>query len=565
MITKEVQSLGKISYVSDFSEDTFKFRHEKFSHLINKECVVLDIGAHIGSFSLLFASCANKVISFEPNPVVFDVLKTHVEKNPHLNIIPHRFACTQENKKYTFNYTDPNVYGMGSNGGLLNNLSNKKFKDAHSYQLEVDGVNVLDFLNKNYSSDIPNIKFIKIDAEGYDKEILKTLRPLIESNNPVLMVESFKFLTESELDDYFNTIDSFGYKIYDISPLDNITDCVGPLDIDEFKYYTYNICDNGNFLCVHKDQIKKYNLPDKVKGKSCVIIFGRNDGYKEPERFSIHIKTMLEIFDEIIYIDWNSEKSSFLYEVKNQIPNEGRIKHMVIPPHAVKQLINYDSNAQECNTSLAFNIGLRRTDAEYVVFATTDIIAPTKFKWEEFIKNTNKFSFYTLSRREVNYDDVIKNKETLNEFRSYLDDTSLPRYFPAKVTPNDNYSIFNCPGDFQFATKNVWHKIRGYEEGMLYSCFADTNVQKKSVLYGFNLVPVYNVPLYHMSHKNHIPQGGNANNLHEISKNRKPTVYNDAMEWVEYFNKYNKHDHIMISRNEDTWGFSDIEIECEFI
>jgi hypothetical protein len=50
---------------------------------------------------------------------------------------------------------------------------------------------------------------------------------------------------------------------------------------------------------------------------------------------------------------------------------------------------------------------------------------------------------------------------------------------------------------------------------MLYSCFVDTNVQKKAVLYGFDLVPVYDVPLYHMSHQNHLPQGGNTENLHK--------------------------------------------------
>jgi hypothetical protein len=68
-----------------------------------------------------------------------------------------------------------------------------------------------------------------------------------------------------------------------------------------------------------------------------------------------------------------------------------------------------------------------------------------------------------------------------------------------------------------------------------------------------------------MSHKNHIPQGGSSNNLHEISKNRKPTVYNDALEWVEYFDKYIENNQILISRNENSWGFSEIEIEYEMI
>jgi hypothetical protein len=41
--------------------------------------------------------------------------------------------------------------------------------------------------------------------------------------------------------------------------------------------------------------------------------------------------------------------------------------------------------------------------------------------------------------------------------------------------------------------------------------------------------------------------------------------YNNAMDWVEYFDKYTMHDHIMISRNDESWGFSETEIEYETI
>ena len=537
------------------SEETFNFKKDRFQKIIDKDCVAIDIGAHIGEFSKLFAKCAKKVIAFEPNNFVFQSLESNLKKENYLNVDIYNLACTKENKKYIFNYSDPKIHKDGSNGGFLSNLENKGFCKYHSYEQEVNGVNLLDFIEKNYSSDINNIKFIKIDAEGYDKEILKTIIPLIEKNRPVLMVEAFKFLTELELEDYFNVIDSLGYKIYDISPLDNIVDCAGPLDQDEFKYFTYNVCDNGNFVCVHKDDVKKYNLPDKVKGKTCVVVFGRNDGYKEKERFIIHITRMLETFDEVIYVDWNSEKRSFLYEVINDIPKTGRLKHFVIEPKIAKILENYDPNAQACSTVFSFNIGIRRTDAEYIVLSTTDIIPPTKEILQEFINKTNKNTMYVLSRRDVEYNEVITNRYNLNDYIDHLNITSKPRYFPARVTPNDNYSLFNCCGDFQFATKNIWFKVRGYEEQMKYACFVDTNVQKKSVLYGFQLKDIYDVPLYHMSHT------GMSNDGSSPSKK----FYNNAMDWVEYFGTYTDHGHIMISKNDECWGFSETEIECEII
>jgi FkbM family methyltransferase len=555
MAKKIIPSLGEIELTQDFSSDAFEFLHQNFKKLIPKNAVVLDIGAHIGIFSVIFGSCATKVISFEPNPNIFNRLSENALKNKQLNIIPYPYACTSENKKYTFNYSDYNTNKDGTNGGFLSNLQRTDFLEIHPSQVEVDGVNLVDFLTNNHKSDIDNIEFIKIDTEGYDKEVIKTLYPIINKNRPLLMTEAFKYLTEAELEDYYNTINNLNYSIYDISPLDNINDCAGPLDINEFKYFTVKVCDNGNFLCVPNEKVKQYNLPEIVRNKTAVVVFGRNDGYKEPERFYVHIKTMLDTFDEVIYVDWNSDKQSFLYEIKDKLPKTNRLKHIVIPPTAANQLVNFDSKAQVCNSVLSFNIGIRRTDAEYIVLATTDIIPPSKETLQQFINKTNKYSFYTLSRRDIEYKDVIDNINNLEAYRRHLDLTVPPRYFPAKVTPNDNYSLFNCCGDFQFATKNIWLKIRGYEEEMLYACFCDTNVQKKAVLYGFQLVPVYDVPLYHMSHT------GMANDGTSPSKQ----YYNDAMKWVEYFDKYQLHGHIMYSRNNETWGFSDIEIEHEII
>jgi FkbM family methyltransferase len=556
MNTYTIESVGEVISDDKIDINTFKFRHDKFSEIILKGCIVLDIGAHVGGFSLLFGSCVGKngkVLAFEPNPKTFESLQQKAKDNPLFNIIPYNYACTKEKGKFTFNYSDPS-FGTGMNGGFFDSLKlGDQIKQFHNHQIDVDGVNILEFLNENHSNELDKIKFIKTDTEGFDKEVLKTLSPLIKKNRPVLMVEAFVNLTEEEMEDYYNTLKSFDYEIYDVSPLDNKTDCTGPLTKEEFKYYTKKIVDNGNFFCFHKDEVPKYNLPTTIPGKTAVIVFGRNDGYKEKERFAIHLTTMLETFDEVIYIDWNSPTHSFLYEVLDMIPKTGRLKHFAIPPEYAKMLSNNDEKAQICNSVLSFNLGLRRTDAEWIVLATTDIIPPTRETLQQFIVQANKNSLYTFSRRDIEYDDVIANLDNLDEYRKHLDETTEPRYFPTKVTPNDEYSIFNCCGDFQLAPKNVWYKLRGYEEPMLYACFVDTNVQKKSVLYGFNLVPVYDIPLYHMSHKGMGNDGASPSKQH----------YNDAWQWVEHFNKYEEHGHIMFSRNEDTWGYSNVEIEFE--
>jgi FkbM family methyltransferase len=565
MITKNIESIGNITHIDKLDETAFKFQHDKFSELIPKDSVVLDIGAHIGSFSIVFGSCVGengKVLAFEPNPVTFNALKQHAEKNPNCNIEPYNLACTHEDGNFKFHYSDSSIYGIGTNGGYFNGIENgDQIKKFHSEEIDVVGVNVCDFVTKMGTDIVDRIKFIKTDTEGFDKEVLKTLRPIIEKNRPVLMVEAFQNSTKEEIEDFYNTLKSFDYEIYDVSPLDNKTDCAGPLTKEETSYYIYNIMQNGNFFCFHKDEVRKYNLPVTIPGKTAVVVFGRNDGYKEQERFIIHINTMLETFDEVIYIDWNSPTHSFLYDVMDRINHTGRLKHMVIPPEYATMMTMGDEKAQLCTTVLIQNIGLRRTDAEWVVLSTTDVIPPKKEVLKDFLSKADKNTFYTFSRRDIEYDDVINNLDNLDEYRKHLDETTKPRYFSAKVTPNDNYSIFNCCGDFQLATKNLWYKVRGFEEGMMYSCYPDTNVQKKAVLYGFQLVPVYDIPLYHMSHKGMGNDGSSPSKQH----------YNDPWEWVETFDKYVDplNPYIgglyMISRNTEVWGFSNTEIEFEVI
>jgi hypothetical protein len=142
------------------------------------------------------------------------------------------------------------------NGGLFDGLEKEnEIKQFHNHKIEVDGVNITDFLNQNHNDLINKIKFIKTDTEGLDKEVLKTLAPIIKSNKPVLMVEAFRSLNKEEILDFYNVLKSFDYEIYDVSPLDNKTDCSGPLTLEEFEYYIYNIVDNGNFFCFHKDEV----------------------------------------------------------------------------------------------------------------------------------------------------------------------------------------------------------------------------------------------------------------------------------------------------------------------
>ena len=280
--------------------------------------------------------------------------------------------------------------------------------------------------------------------------------------------------------------------------------------------------------------------------KTAAVLWCRNDDYKEDDRIIVCLNSMIETFDEVWYIDWNSpdEKGSLFWKVKDRILKQGKLKHIVIPPNIAKILCPYP-DASVMNGLLPPNLVFRRTDADWIVTTTMDVIAPNKETFNKFLSTANKNTFYTLSRRDIE----IKKLEEFGfnkwkEYRDILDKTTEERHLYAKVTPNDNYSIINCCGDFQLASREVWNNIKGFEEQMVYACFNDTNVQKKAVLNGYNLAAVFDVPLYHMSHK------GMGNDGSSPSKQ----VYNSAWDWVEWFTE---------SQNTEDWGLNGVKIEFE--
>ena len=283
--------------------------------------------------------------------------------------------------------------------------------------------------------------------------------------------------------------------------------------------------------------------------KSAILLGCRNDGYKEDERVITCLTSMIETFDEVWFCDWNSpiENGPLLWKLKDKIPQIGKIKHFIIPEDIASVLTHNDPKVSPFNGVISQNIMLRRCKADWIVCSTMDIIVPKKEHLDNFINKANKDTFYTISRRDVEYSELEKiGFENWKQFRDKMDIEIQPRYWPAKVTPNDEYSLINCCGDFQLAHRDTWLNIKGFEEQMLYACFNDTNVQKKAVLNGYNLEAYYDLPLYHLSHTGMGNDGSSPSKQH----------YNDAWDWVEWFTE---------SQNTEDWGLGNTEIEYEII
>ena len=181
-------------------------------HFLRPEDTFYDVGANVGSYTLLASSvCKAQTISFEPVPVTFNILK----KNIGLNQIEH--LVTLENK------------GVGRNNGVLKFSSD----DDTTNHVIAENENADNFINVNVVSldeyavaTTPTL--IKIDVEGFETEVVNGATNLL--NNPnlkAIIIEligcGFRYgYDENEI---HKKLTSLSYKPYKYNPFDrNLTE-----------------------------------------------------------------------------------------------------------------------------------------------------------------------------------------------------------------------------------------------------------------------------------------------------------------------------------------------------
>ena len=146
--------------------------HQDLDHMSGETAI--DIGAHIGSYTLRLARGFRHVIAFEPNPFTCHILRLNLQLNKIRNVRVEETALSDTNGVSPL-YLQRTT---GGNGSL--NPHHYGFKYDTLVQVKVRRLD--DF-------EIPELDLLKIDAEGNELRILKGASHTLDRTRPILAVE----------------------------------------------------------------------------------------------------------------------------------------------------------------------------------------------------------------------------------------------------------------------------------------------------------------------------------------------------------------------------------------
>jgi FkbM family methyltransferase len=170
---------------------------EVFAQLIQPGSTVLEVGANIGSHTILLARSAGDkgiVHAFEPQRTIHQILCANVALNGIRNVHTHQTAVGRTPGSITVPQLDNNA--VNNFGGLAL---------GHWTQGEQVPVITIDSLN------LANCHFLKIDVEGMESDVIAGAEQTIRRFLPVMYLENDR---KDKSPDLIRQVFALGYRLY---------------------------------------------------------------------------------------------------------------------------------------------------------------------------------------------------------------------------------------------------------------------------------------------------------------------------------------------------------------
>lgn len=210
----EVQGHKMLLDVTDSLGLLTKAAHEPLeTALVKREVkegnVVVDLGAHIGYFTLTFARLVGekgRVIAFEPDPENFALLRRNVEINSYRTVTLLQKAVSNQTGR-------TRLYLPARDRATPRPQTIFDLGDGRK-SIEVEVVRLDDY----FAGHEGRIDFIKLDTEGAEFGAIQGMASLLRRNRPLrILTEFWPFgLKRSGVEpaDYLGLLREYGFRVY---------------------------------------------------------------------------------------------------------------------------------------------------------------------------------------------------------------------------------------------------------------------------------------------------------------------------------------------------------------
>lgn len=185
------------------------FETEVVKKEIIKGDVILDIGACVGYYTLIFARLVGeegKVFAFEPDPENFALLRKNVEKGGYRNVILVQKAVSNKTGRIRLYLSEYHK-------------DDQRIYDSHDGRksIEIEAIRLDDYF-KNYNG---GIDFIKMDVQGAEGKVIQGMPSLLQKAGTLKIITEFWPLglktCGTEPEEYPKLLQKHGFKLYHVN------------------------------------------------------------------------------------------------------------------------------------------------------------------------------------------------------------------------------------------------------------------------------------------------------------------------------------------------------------
>jgi FkbM family methyltransferase len=174
---------------------------ELFEKWVRPDDIVVEVGANVGAFTVAFSRMVGPngiVLAFEPQRLVFQLLCANLALQQCTNVKAQQQALGRERGVARIPMAEPRAHQNFGGVAVMT-------QDVPGSATDVVPQEILD----NWS--IPECRFIKIDVEGMEADVLAGAQATLKRCRPVLYLENDR---EERHDELVELIEQAGYDIY---------------------------------------------------------------------------------------------------------------------------------------------------------------------------------------------------------------------------------------------------------------------------------------------------------------------------------------------------------------